>query len=102
MRRLTTFLSLLCTATATHAVTPCDFKGLSVGDKATPQQIMTHFGITQYVKNADDPPPNQTKGAAASCRECLPEKSGKDLVSKCRRGGRVENGVWMRPQALQN
>jgi hypothetical protein len=37
-----------------HAATPCDFKGLSVGDKATPQEIMQHFGIAKYItENAD-------------------------------------------------
>ena len=51
----------LIVAAATHAATPCDFKGLSIGDTATPQQIMAHFGITKFMKNADDPSPNQIK-----------------------------------------
>ena len=33
-----------------NAAPPCDFKGISVGDHATPQQIMTHFGISNYKK----------------------------------------------------
>lgn len=42
-------------ASAAHAATPCDFKGLSVGDTATPQEIMKHFGIANYVtKQPDD------------------------------------------------
>ena len=37
-----------------NAAPPCDFKGISVGDHFTPQQIMAHFGITKY-KDADLP-----------------------------------------------
>src|ERR1700692_1848773 len=36
-----------------RAAPPCDFKGLSVGDKATPQQIMKHFGVDKY-KDSDE------------------------------------------------
>jgi hypothetical protein len=52
---------IVCTA---HAATPCDFKGLSVGDKATPQQIMSHFGIAKYSVDADKP----TNSAAEAAR----------------------------------
>jgi hypothetical protein len=55
-------LSAVLAVSGAHAATPCDFKGLSVGDKATPQQIMTHFGTTKYIKNGDDSPTTtQTK-----------------------------------------
>jgi len=43
---------MLATVTV-HAATPCDFKGLSVGDKATPTQIMKHFGIDKFVEDSD-------------------------------------------------
>jgi hypothetical protein len=48
---------------AVNAATPCDFKGLSVGDKATPQQIMRQFGITKYT-TADPPQTDAQKKAA--------------------------------------
>lgn len=35
-------------STTLLADTPCDFKGLAVGDSATPQQIMAHYGITKF------------------------------------------------------
>jgi len=41
------------------AATPCDFRGLAVGDHATPQQIMAHFGITKYT--TADPPQTQAE-----------------------------------------
>jgi hypothetical protein len=51
---LRAFVSLTMLAAATvQAVTPCDFKGLSVGDKATPAQIMKHFGIVKFVADSD-------------------------------------------------
>lgn len=37
-----------------HAAAPCDFKGLWVGDRATPQQIMSHFGIKKFVTESLD------------------------------------------------
>jgi hypothetical protein len=52
-QRLAVFLATLviracASIAAAHAATPCDFKGLSVGGKATPQEIMQHFGISKY------------------------------------------------------
>ena len=35
------------------AAPPCDFMGLSVGDKMTSQEIMSHFGIQTYKTNPD-------------------------------------------------
>lgn len=34
-----------------HAETPCDFKGISVGNKMTPTEIMTALGMTNYKTN---------------------------------------------------
>jgi hypothetical protein len=48
---------------AAFAETPCDFKGLSVGDKVTPQQIMNHFGILKY-KDTDEPQTQAQRDAA--------------------------------------
>jgi hypothetical protein len=38
------------------AETPCDFKGVSVGDKATPAAVMTALGITKYKNNPPQRP----------------------------------------------
>ena len=57
MKRGTTtaLTALLLARGAAHAATPCDFKGLSVGDKATPQQIMKHFGINKFKTGEEHP-----------------------------------------------
>jgi hypothetical protein len=56
MRLSKTLFSLAIFGLAVNAAasaSPCDFKGLSVGDKATPpQQIMKHFGVEKY-KDSD-------------------------------------------------
>jgi hypothetical protein len=65
-------LCFIAASVATHAVTPCDFKGLSVGDKATPQQIMSHFGIAKYSVDADRP----TNSAAEEAQLRRAEKVG--------------------------
>jgi hypothetical protein len=50
---------------AAYAATPCNFKGLSVGDNATPQEIMKQFGIEKYItKKADEPNDEQHKAAS--------------------------------------
>jgi hypothetical protein len=41
------------TGTAATAAPPCDFKGISVGDHASPEQIMKNFGIGKYKKNVE-------------------------------------------------
>ena len=43
--------TLLLFTTASHADTPCDFKGVSVGDKMSPAQIMSALGVTNYKLN---------------------------------------------------
>lgn len=35
-------------AAPAHAQVPCDFKGVSVGDKMTPEQLMGRFGISKF------------------------------------------------------
>jgi hypothetical protein len=47
-------LALACgAAQAANAAAPCDFKGLSVGDKATPREIMKHLGIDKFKSGPD-------------------------------------------------
>src|SRR5882724_2601943 len=41
-------------ASSSHAETPCDFKGVSVGDKMISAEVMTALGVTKYKVN---PPP---------------------------------------------
>ena len=43
---------IVVNATSAQAATPCDFKGLSVGDRATPEQIMKHFGVDKFADGA--------------------------------------------------
>lgn len=38
-----------------HAETPCDFKGLSVGDKMTPAQAMNALGVAKFKTNPTRP-----------------------------------------------
>ena len=42
---------LVAIATCVAAETPCDFKGVSVGDRATPASLMAAFGIKDYKIN---------------------------------------------------
>lgn len=46
---------LLIFSVAAHGEIPCDFKGVSVGDRLTPAQIMKMFGISKYVINPERP-----------------------------------------------
>jgi hypothetical protein len=48
--RLLPYLFFFATACAV-ARTPCDFKGVSVGDKVTPASLMASFGIKDYKMN---------------------------------------------------
>jgi hypothetical protein len=38
-------------ASSSHAETPCDFKGVFVGDKMTPAEVMAALGVTKYKMN---------------------------------------------------
>ena len=38
-------------ASPSHAEPPCDFKGISVGTRMTPDQIMTALGVSTYKMN---------------------------------------------------
>lgn len=40
-----------CFATPSRAETPCDFKGISVGNKMTQAEIMSALGVTTYKTN---------------------------------------------------
>jgi hypothetical protein len=51
-------------ASPSHAETPCDFKGLSVGDKVTPADIMTALGVTKYKTNPARPSFEETNALA--------------------------------------
>lgn len=42
------------------AATPCDFKGVSVGDKTTPESLMKMFGVKNYKMNPKQPPFKET------------------------------------------
>jgi hypothetical protein len=45
------FITGCCFANLAHAETPCDFKGVSVGDWMTPAEIMRAFGVAKYKTN---------------------------------------------------
>jgi len=45
--RAAVFITMLLAGSAS-AATPCDFKGLAVGDHASPQAIMAALGVTKY------------------------------------------------------
>lgn len=47
-------LSLFISPHAT-AATPCDFKGVFVGDKTTPAELMNAFGVKNYKMNPERP-----------------------------------------------
>jgi hypothetical protein len=38
-------------ASPSHAETPCDFKGISVGSRMSPAEIMSALGVSQYKTN---------------------------------------------------
>jgi len=52
MKRIAALLvgTLLFTSPS-HAETPCDFKGISVGNKMIPAEIMSALGVTKYKTN---------------------------------------------------
>jgi hypothetical protein len=47
------FIATFCCANLAHAQTPCDFKGVSVGDRMTPAEIMAAFGVAKYKTNPE-------------------------------------------------
>jgi hypothetical protein len=52
MKHIAAFLvGALPFASPLHAETPCDFKGISVGNKMTAAEIMTALGVTIYKTN---------------------------------------------------
>jgi hypothetical protein len=68
-------------ANAAIAETPCDFKGLSVGDRMSPAEAMSTLGISKYKVNPKFPPfmqqvPNIDKYGPAAAGELLNWKIG--------------------------
>ena len=56
MKHLAALLvSNLLFASPSHAETPCDFKGISVGNKMIPAEIMAALGVTKYKTNPARP-----------------------------------------------
>jgi hypothetical protein len=51
MRYVTVLVGGLLFATPLLAETPCDFKGITVGDKMPPAKIMAALGVTEYKMN---------------------------------------------------
>ena len=51
MKQITALLCALLFASPVLAETPCDFKGISVGDRMSPGEIMSALGVTQYKTN---------------------------------------------------
>jgi hypothetical protein len=47
-----------------RAETPCDFKGVSVGNKMAPDEIMAALGVTKYKTNPARPSFDETLAAA--------------------------------------
>jgi hypothetical protein len=47
-----------------HAETPCDFKGVSVGNKMAPAEIMATLGVTKYKTNPARPSFDETLAVA--------------------------------------
>jgi hypothetical protein len=44
-------ISAFLFASSSRAETPCDFKGISVGDRMTPAEVMAALGVTKYKTN---------------------------------------------------
>ena len=44
-------VGILFFASRSPAETPCDFKGISVGNKMSPAQLMSALGVTRYKTN---------------------------------------------------
>jgi hypothetical protein len=56
MKRISASLvGALLYATPLHAEAPCDFKGISVGSKMAPAEIMSALGVTKYKTNPARP-----------------------------------------------
>jgi hypothetical protein len=51
MRYIAVLVGILFFASRSPAETPCDFKGISVGNKMSPAQLMSALGVTRYKTN---------------------------------------------------
>jgi hypothetical protein len=49
------FMGAFFVATVSHAETPCDFKGIAVGNRMAPAEIMAALGVTKYKINPQRP-----------------------------------------------
>jgi hypothetical protein len=57
-------VSALVFASPSRAETPCEFKGISVGNKMVPAEIMAALGVTKYKTNPARPSFDQALAAA--------------------------------------
>jgi hypothetical protein len=48
-------ISALFFPTASRAEPPCDFKGIAVGNRMAPAEIMAALGVTKYKANPPQP-----------------------------------------------
>jgi hypothetical protein len=53
LKHITMLVGILFFATPLLAETPCDFKGVSVGSRMSPAEIMSALGVSQYKTNPD-------------------------------------------------
>jgi len=51
-------VSGIISSNPSRAEAPCDFKGVSVGSKMTPAEIMAALGVTKYKLNPTRPAPD--------------------------------------------
>jgi hypothetical protein len=64
MKYITVLVSMLLFASPLLAETPCDFKGISVGDKMSQAQLMSALGVTSYKTNPPTSPFEQMMALA--------------------------------------
>lgn len=65
MRHITALLvGALLFASSSRAETPCDFKGISVGNKMAPAEIMAALGVAKYKMNPARPSFDETLALA--------------------------------------
>ena len=50
MKPIAAFFSSLLFVCPALAETPCDFKGISVGSRMSPAEIMSALGVSQYIR----------------------------------------------------
>jgi hypothetical protein len=55
MRYIAVLVGTVLFTSPLHAEAPCDFKGIPVGNKVSPPQLMSALGVTQYKMNPARP-----------------------------------------------